>query len=627
MADITLVKISALPVAEQIGDEDLLALAQDGATKALAYGTIKDDISAELAPDATLSDAGKAADAKAVGDALALKADVTEVTAEVSRVDAALATKANTNDVNAALATKANADDVTEALALKADSVTVNAELATKADTDTVNAALALKADKTELTSGLAAKQNVLTFDSTPTEGSNNPVTSGGVYGAVNALNLAVNGGQIETTELATNVIAGRSYNNQTGASQNSYPNAVGTERYIAITPGADYAYSGRVYAHVGGVCFYDANGAFLSSQFGGSTANYTDEPVSIPEGAVYINASTHNNTSAPLHLIMTTETEALDVQIGRNTEDIAKAVKMNHLYVATTGSDSTGDGTQNNPFATLFYTNEQITDNSELNRYTIHVADGIYTDLQTRFAGSDPNGETQGIHCKDYVYYEGNINNPAACKLIWNGADGYDTYNYETYGVYKCIFHIKQRHTGIRGFCLESTNTRYCLHIETAGNGRGAEWEVSDCVLIWHGQPDCSDRTTATSCIGTGSGNFEKGHIVRCKIVNDSGITGGFMNHDSVNRYANAAVREGAEITIESCVFNGGGSNTDVIFRNINGDGNIDGYDRCAVKNCIGINTFGYNLSGGATACAWRAEVKCSDITDNVFETEGLLQ
>lgn len=188
MAEISIVKISALPVAEQIGDEDLLALAQDGATKALAYGTIKDDISEELAPDATLSEAGKAADAKAVGDALALKADVTAVTAEVSRIDTALAAKANTNDVNAALATKANADEVAAALALKADASTVNAELATKADTDTVNAALALKADKTEVTAGLAAKQNVLTFDSTPTEGSTNPVTSGGAWDSVTEL-------------------------------------------------------------------------------------------------------------------------------------------------------------------------------------------------------------------------------------------------------------------------------------------------------------------------------------------------------------------------------------------------------------------------------------------------------
>lgn len=144
MADITLVKISALPAAEQIGAEDLLPVVQEGATKAVAYGVIKDDIANELAPDATLSEAGKAADAKAVGDALALKADKTEVTAEVNRIDAALATKANTNDVNAALATKANADDVTAALATKANTNDVTEALALKADTATVNEALTI---------------------------------------------------------------------------------------------------------------------------------------------------------------------------------------------------------------------------------------------------------------------------------------------------------------------------------------------------------------------------------------------------------------------------------------------------------------------------------------------------
>lgn len=39
-------------------------------------------------------------------------------------------------------------------------------------------------ATTTQLTNGLAAKQNTLTFDTTPTQGSSNPVTSGGIYNA-----------------------------------------------------------------------------------------------------------------------------------------------------------------------------------------------------------------------------------------------------------------------------------------------------------------------------------------------------------------------------------------------------------------------------------------------------------
>lgn len=59
----------------------------------------------------------------------------------------------------------------------------------TRKETDTK---LDLKADKsntytkTEVDTLLATKQNTLTFDSTPTENSTNPVTSGGVYNAIN---------------------------------------------------------------------------------------------------------------------------------------------------------------------------------------------------------------------------------------------------------------------------------------------------------------------------------------------------------------------------------------------------------------------------------------------------------
>ena len=38
----------------------------------------------------------------------------------------------------------------------------------------------------TSLQSTVAGKQDKLTFDSTPTSGSNNPVTSGGIYNAIN---------------------------------------------------------------------------------------------------------------------------------------------------------------------------------------------------------------------------------------------------------------------------------------------------------------------------------------------------------------------------------------------------------------------------------------------------------
>lgn len=43
-----------------------------------------------------------------------------------------------------------------------------------------------------QIDSMIAAKQDVLTFDSAPTEGSENPVTSGGVYAAIAALEARI---------------------------------------------------------------------------------------------------------------------------------------------------------------------------------------------------------------------------------------------------------------------------------------------------------------------------------------------------------------------------------------------------------------------------------------------------
>ena len=50
----------------------------------------------------------------------------------------------------------------------------------------TINTTLASKANAADVQTALAGKQNTLTFDSTPTAGSTNPVTSGGVKAALN---------------------------------------------------------------------------------------------------------------------------------------------------------------------------------------------------------------------------------------------------------------------------------------------------------------------------------------------------------------------------------------------------------------------------------------------------------
>ncbi len=75
----------------------------------------------------------------------------------------------------------------------------------------------------------------------------------------------------------------------------------------------------------------------------------------------------------------------------------------------------------------------------------TIKAANGTYTDLQERFAGdTETLGAFQGIRTRNYVYYEGNINNPSACVIEWDGAAGFDLETYTNdQAVDKCPFHI----------------------------------------------------------------------------------------------------------------------------------------------------------------------------------------
>jgi|GEM_PF-2945537 len=74
--------------------------------------------------------------------------------------------------------------------------LTEHQSLSDYAKTTAVAAALETKADKTDVASKFDAKQNKLTFDSEPTEDSENPVTSGGVY---NALASKADGNDIPT--------------------------------------------------------------------------------------------------------------------------------------------------------------------------------------------------------------------------------------------------------------------------------------------------------------------------------------------------------------------------------------------------------------------------------------------
>jgi len=67
-------------------------------------------------------------------------------------------------------------------------------------------------ATKTELNNGLSGKQNTLTFDSAPTSGSTNPVTSGGVFSAINTLSTTVSTLEGKVENLEGEVSTAKSY-------------------------------------------------------------------------------------------------------------------------------------------------------------------------------------------------------------------------------------------------------------------------------------------------------------------------------------------------------------------------------------------------------------------------------
>ena len=261
MAEIDLIKISELPATSTIGDTDELAVVQGGATKKVPYSVLKDG--AEVTPDTTLSEAGVPADAAAVGAALAqkanqaavtqaldAKADKTEVagiSGDIEELASVVERKADQTALNQK-ADKATTDALRQDLTTlngivnqKADKTELNAqignvtaELATKANTADVNNLLAAKANvaspvftgrpqaptapKGTATLQLATtafvqnaiddKEDKLTFDSAPTQGSTNPVTSGGVYTAVESAKADAEEAATEAKNLALGAYA-----------------------------------------------------------------------------------------------------------------------------------------------------------------------------------------------------------------------------------------------------------------------------------------------------------------------------------------------------------------------------------------------------------------------------------
>ena len=98
------------------------------------------------------------------------------------------------NELWSGLNEKANAEDVTEALAGKANAIGAGSPTGGIVIANTAGELMRSPKTITDLENAIAAKQDALTFDTTPTANSTNPVTSGGVKAAIDDATKAVFG-------------------------------------------------------------------------------------------------------------------------------------------------------------------------------------------------------------------------------------------------------------------------------------------------------------------------------------------------------------------------------------------------------------------------------------------------
>lgn len=422
------------------------------------------------------------------------------------------------------------------------------------------------------------------------------------------------------------------------------------TGDYIEIPDGERYIYistslSDELEAHYT-LALYDSSKNFLG-RYG-----YPTKVVSVnnlPTNASYVRFS-HKHASNIMILFGTTEfttDEKEFVAYGDNyikrewvskwikeaEENAPYGYKMNYIYVATTGSDSTGDGSKTNPYATIYYANNQIADNSEKNRYTIIVGQGIYTDLQTTFSGmsvADFNSKYQGVVCKDYVYYESeNIDRPELCTIEWDGSTGLGTdLDFATTVYTKCPFHIglesdanlenKGLHTHVKGFTFNVSNCRYALHTESGNRGLNVDWEVANCVFNWGGRPACTESSNVNPfVVGSGLSAFERGKFSRC-IFNNSADNLGWYGHDGIFKSSygyTPFILDGAVVEFEHCNFNG----LDVRTQSIRAGALFGSKNECVLNGCKGINTLSYTYGSGNTDNSWTiSDRACEIATDN---------
>ena len=305
----------------------------------------------------------------------------------------------------------------------------------------------------------------------------------------------------------------------------------------------------------------------------------------------------------------------SVDVYTKDEIDDKLSEIHINKIYVATTGSDTEGNGTKEKPYATVLKANDVVTNASEKNKYEIIVADGTYTDLQEKYKGQN-GSDYQGVIAKSYVTYKSESNNPEKCIFIWDGGVGYDTISNDTC-TNKCFFHINSVtiNTVIKGFKFVGSNLRYCLHFES--NCLTTPY-IENCIFDWHGR-DFAPKNGPV--IGMGGSIFSHITFKDCKFLNSQNDAG-IQWHDNTYPYdwingryePEGLCPKGAVIECIDCLFDG----LNVQVRSQNEDRPIP---CCLIlKNCGGLKNVYPSIIAGGTKNYWKLFNQCSFIKNDLL-------
>ena len=243
--------------------------------------------------------------------------------------------------------------------------------------------------------------------------------------------------------------------------------------------------------------------------------------------------------------------------------EKIPSISEATYVYVDPNGSDVSGDGSQENPFASIWKANASITDASPDNKYVVKVADGEYNDLERIFTEDyieslDENTiNYYGYIAKNNVYYLGNAEHPENVVINWDFSKEFnDPSTIDPEDVKKAeIFHIFHSvKTAISGFTMNAKNTLRVVHVETTGTGvtKECHYSISNCILNYlQHDTSFSIANSVVSC-GGNDGDFGVWRNVEFNMYDTSTQFWGV--HDNI---ANDTNGEPGTYIHENCTYN----------------------------------------------------------------------